>query len=32
MGAALGCRLQAGLLPETDVIMMFDGGREGASL
>ena len=31
MGAALGCRLQAGVLPESDVIMMMDGGREGAS-
>ena len=31
MGAALGCRLQGGALPETDVIIMMDGGREGTS-
>ena len=31
MGAALGCRLQGGALPETDVIIMMDGRREGTS-
>ena len=29
MQAALECRLQNGLLPDTDLVFLLDGGREG---
>ena len=32
MSAALDIRVQAGKLPDSDVIMMLDGGREGGDL